>query len=170
MSPLRGLLVCLAATLALGPGAAVAVAPATGVIAQKQGRAGCVSLSGTGGACARGRALESPAAIAVSADGRNAYVASPIDGIAVFDRDLTTGALTQKAGRAGCMSDFEETCRETLSAGSEYAITVSPDGRSVYSAGLNGCRSSIATRPRGVSCRSPARPAASTRPRRTARG
>ena len=60
MSPrcLRRLLVCLGAALALGPGAAVAVAPATGVIVQKHGRAGCISKNGTGGLCARGRALD----------------------------------------------------------------------------------------------------------------
>lgn len=137
--PRAGLLVVLAAAVALGPGAAVAAAPVTGVIAQKQGRTGCISLSGTGGGCARGRVLEAPRGIALSADGRSAYVASPIGGIAVLDRDNATGVLTQKAGRAGCLSEFGNGgCQETIPVGAEYAVAVSPDDRSVYSAGLDG--------------------------------
>ena len=86
----------------------------------------------------RGRVLESPSAIALSADGRSAYVASPIEGIAVLDRDRATGVLTQKPGRAGCVSDFDDACQEATSSGAEYAVAVSPDDRSVYSAGLDG--------------------------------
>ena len=135
---MRAPLAVLAAALALGPGAAVAAAPTTGLIAQKQGRAGCISLSGTGGACARGRILESVEAIALSADGRSAYVASPVGGIAVLDRDRATGVLTQKAGRAGCANDVDDGCTVSTSTGAEYAVAVSPDDRSVYSAGLGG--------------------------------
>jgi DNA-binding beta-propeller fold protein YncE len=131
-------LVALTAALALGPGAAVAAAPATGVIAQKHGRAGCISSTGARGACARGRAFARVRGIAISADGKSAYVASPIDGLAVLDRAAAGGALTQKAGRAGCVRDDGHGCTQSTSAGSEYAVVVSADGRSVYSAGLFG--------------------------------
>ena len=54
-----------------------------------------------------GWVLDGPERIAVSADGRNVYVASNLSGaVAVFDRDTATGALTQKAGLAACISEM----------------------------------------------------------------
>ena len=49
--------------------------------------------------------------VAVSPDGANVYVASIAsfsgvsDGVLVFDRNPSTGALTQKAGTSGCVTE-----------------------------------------------------------------
>ncbi len=65
-------------------------------LTQKAGTAGCISEDGTGGACADGVALENPYSVAVSPDGKSAYVALEVsDAVAVFDRNPTTGALAQ---------------------------------------------------------------------------
>ena len=74
--------------------------PATGALTQKPRPAGCVSQSGTGGSCAKGRALREPSTIGegspgaslvqptlsvtVSPDGESVYLAG--DTVAVFDR------------------------------------------------------------------------------------
>ena len=65
----------------------------TGALRQLPGRAGCVDPGGSDG-CARGRALFAPAAVAVSPEGGNEYVASAFgDTVAVFNRDSVSGAL-----------------------------------------------------------------------------
>ena len=96
---------------------------ATGEVTQKAGTAGCVSDTGSSGACQEG-ALVNPGDAAVSPDGENVYVTS-LDAIAVFDRDTSTGALTQQSGGAGYVSCGDVGC-EPLS------VVVSPDGKSVY--------------------------------------
>jgi DNA-binding beta-propeller fold protein YncE len=123
-------MVGLAAALLFAP-----VAWALGELSQKAGTAGCVSETGTGGACRDGKALEQALRVAVSPDGRNLYVASAqSDAVAVFDRDPATGALTQKAGSAGCVSDDGTggLCRDGTALDGAAAVAVSPDGGSVY--------------------------------------
>jgi DNA-binding beta-propeller fold protein YncE len=59
----------------------------TGKLAQLPGTAGCVSETGTSGACADGKALRNAGAVAVSNDGKSVYVASFTSGaVAVFAR------------------------------------------------------------------------------------
>ena len=73
--------------------------PATGAISQLTGTDGCVSSSGTGGACAVGIAIVAPRSLALSPDGETLYYpATSSAAIAVFSRDQTTGALAQLAG------------------------------------------------------------------------
>ena len=109
-----------------------------GTITQKAGTAGCVSDSGHGGECANGRALLNPQGIEVSSDGDHVYVASAqSDAVVVFDRNPTTGAITQKAGTAGCVRAF---------AGEGCAV-----GR-----GLDGATGRGASRPTVVTCTPPA--------------
>jgi DNA-binding beta-propeller fold protein YncE len=108
---------------------------ATGALTQKAGTAGCVSDTGTAGACVNGVALSSTEGIVVSPDGRNVYVAASVsDAIAVFDRDVSTGALTQKAGSAGCVSETGTTgaCTDGVALDGASDVAISRDGRSVY--------------------------------------
>jgi DNA-binding beta-propeller fold protein YncE len=70
--------------------------------------------------CAPGRGLESAHEVAVSPDGLNVYVIADRS-LAVFDRDPSTGTLTQKPGTGG-----------TLRGGAGDTVVVSPDGRNVY--------------------------------------
>ncbi len=85
-----------------GEPAAGGAVPA-GRLTQAGGPAGCIHARGTN-RCARGRAVTSPQEIALSPDGRHAYVASyGSNAIAVFARDRRTGELDQLSGRRGCV-------------------------------------------------------------------
>ena len=78
----------------------------TGAITQPAGTAGCISETGAG-PCADGHALDGPHSVAVSPDGKSVYVASgsTSDAVARLNRNTTTGAITQPAGTAGCVSE-----------------------------------------------------------------
>ena len=131
--------------------------PATGTLAAKPGPTGCISRDGTPGgersrrlrqapalgrerSCSTGRGLFGVTAVALSPDGRNAYVGSA-DGLAIFDRDPSDGGLRQKAGEAGCITSngsqrgaVSQTpgCASAPGLFEASAVTVSPDGRTVY--------------------------------------
>ncbi|HST54992.1 MAG TPA: cadherin-like domain-containing protein [Solirubrobacteraceae bacterium] len=134
---------------------------ASGALVQLPGFAACVTDSGTttdddvgddGNGCANGRAMSGTRAVAISPDGRNVYIGAETTpaSVAVFSRDETTGALTQLAGAAGCISntgaaagddagDNGDGCVDGYGlGGSIYQLTVSPDGLAVYVAALNG--------------------------------
>ena len=110
----------------------------TGALTQLPGRSGCISETGTKGTCANGRTLRGAYAIALSADGRNAYVAAIESGLAIFDRDPATGALKQKRGRAGCVTAPRRkgSCTISGDAPTPGTVAVSADGKSVYVAGV----------------------------------
>jgi DNA-binding beta-propeller fold protein YncE len=124
-----------ALVLALLAGTAAAATPV-----QLPGTAGCVSLKGEGG-CTAGRAIAEPQGpLAISPDGRSAYLvahsnpeALSANALDVFDRDPATGALTQKAGAVGCLaaSGRDGCTRDAVLFGAREAI-VSADGRNVY--------------------------------------
>jgi DNA-binding beta-propeller fold protein YncE len=106
----------------------------TGVLTQLAGTAGCVSETGAG-PCADGRALIGAISVAVSPDGANVYVASfGSDAIARFNRNPTTGALTQPAAATGgCVSETGAgPCADSRALSDVSSVTVSPDGKSVY--------------------------------------
>jgi DNA-binding beta-propeller fold protein YncE len=107
---------------------------ADGTLTQKAGTAGCISDSGSGGACADGTALEEATWVTVSPDGESAYVASGgSNAVAVFDR-ASDGTLTQKAGTAGCISNDGSggACADGTALVFPDSVTVSPDGKSAY--------------------------------------
>jgi DNA-binding beta-propeller fold protein YncE len=129
--------------------------PRSGALAAKRGPAGCSSRDGTAGgerarrlqgpssalgrarACAIGRGLFGVRDIALSPDGRNAYVGSA-EGLAIFDRDAR-GGLTQKRGDAGCLTrtgtdrtSGRPSCGRARGLESVSSLTVSPDGRTLY--------------------------------------
>jgi DNA-binding beta-propeller fold protein YncE len=104
-------------------------------LALKPGPEGCVSWDGLGGACATARAMDGPHAIAVSPDGKNAYVAAhDSSALVAFDRDPDSGSLKPQPGAAGCFArdGAASGCTDLQSLGGAEAVAVSPDGRSVY--------------------------------------
>ena len=103
----------------------------TGTITQPTGTTGCVSEDGSG-PCADGRALVEPFSVAVSSDGKSVYVASINNGVARFNRDTTTGALSQPAGTAGCINEDPGTCADGHGLENPRSVAVTSDGKSVY--------------------------------------
>jgi DNA-binding beta-propeller fold protein YncE len=104
----------------------------TGALAQPAGTAGCVSDDGSG-PCADGHELGLPTGVAVSPEGNSVYVSSYGDSAVVrLNRDTTTGAITQPAGSAGCISETGAGCADGHGLVVPYGVAVSPDGKSVY--------------------------------------
>jgi fibronectin-binding autotransporter adhesin len=109
----------------------------TGAIAQPAGKAGCVSDDGSG-PCADGHALRGVAWVAVSADGKSVYAVSTIANAVVrFKRNKHTGAITQPAGKGGCVSDDGSgPCADGHALLDPVWVAPSPDGKSAYVASL----------------------------------
>jgi DNA-binding beta-propeller fold protein YncE len=79
--------------------------------------------------------------VTISPDGASAYAASfSSNAVAIFDRNPTTGALTQKPGTAGCISETGTAgaCVDGTALDGAVSVTVSPDGTSAYVASLGG--------------------------------
>jgi DNA-binding beta-propeller fold protein YncE len=137
----------------------------SGGLTQKGGRAACVSVDGTGGFseaarggdCAVAPAVGLPTALALSPDGRNAYVAGHREAVAVLDRDARSGALAAKPGPRGCVSrdgtpggERARRLRQAAPLGRTRScavgrglfgvtdLAVSPDGRNVYVGSADG--------------------------------
>jgi DNA-binding beta-propeller fold protein YncE len=107
----------------------------TGALTQLSGQAGCVSDTGTGGACTDGTALAQANGVALSADGKNLYAAAVgSNAVTIFARAKQTGALTQLAGTAGCISEGGSAgaCTDGTALDDAFAVAVSRDGKNVY--------------------------------------
>jgi len=99
---------------------------------------GCVTATGgdgrigSDGLCARADSLRGASQLALSPDGRFAYVAaSGSNGVSWFERDPATGALSAK----GCVKHtfgFGERCVAGYALDGAAGIAVSPDGKHVY--------------------------------------
>ena len=109
--------------------------PESGALKQLDGVAGCNAQMSTG--CETGEALDGARDIVVSSDGATVYVSSSSsDAISYFDRDSTTGALIQKPGAAGCISqDSATSCQQGGALLEARGVAASPNGRNVYVVG-----------------------------------
>jgi 6-phosphogluconolactonase (cycloisomerase 2 family) len=105
----------------------------TGALTQLPEAKACISDTGAG-QCANGRALSVPTDVTVSSDGKHVYVSSAVsDGVAIFRRNTSTGALTQPAGIAGCITEAGlEGCLDGRSLDTAKALAIAPDGNHVY--------------------------------------
>jgi DNA-binding beta-propeller fold protein YncE len=105
----------------------------SGTITQPAGSAGCVSNGGSGG-CAIGHGLIQALSVGVSPDGTSVYVASyGSNAVARLTRNTTSGAITQPAGSAGCISNGGSGgCAVGHALSGPHGVAVSADGKSVY--------------------------------------
>jgi DNA-binding beta-propeller fold protein YncE len=105
----------------------------TGALRQLPGARGCIANRATPG-CASGRALDGPDVVTVSPDGANVYVGAFVgDAIAVFDRNPSSGALTQPSDTTGCIVDAPAAgCATGLALDSPEGMAISGDGDNVY--------------------------------------
>ncbi len=118
-----------------------------GALVQLHGAKGClVDRSASGSNCTRVRALRGPApflgsdALAITADGRNLYVASSrSNAIAVLRRNARTGTLSQRPGAAGCISAGGAAgCAKAIGLRGPNSVAVSADGNNVYATAFAG--------------------------------
>jgi DNA-binding beta-propeller fold protein YncE len=106
----------------------------TGALTQKAGTAGClVWLRAVG--CSFGQAMRAPEGLAVSPDGKNAYIAAFATGVIdVLGRGRKSGELAQLPGRPGCVAPRSVPgCTRGRALRGVSSIDLSPDGRYLYS-------------------------------------
>jgi 6-phosphogluconolactonase (cycloisomerase 2 family) len=135
-----------------------------GGLTQLSGTDGCTTDSGydeNDDDCTDGRGLVEVKELAISPDGENLYAAAAGGGegdegtVTIFDRNVTTGVITQKDGPAGCIQNGEEPvpvevgtlqvadCGFATGLSEPTSVTVSPDGRNVYVTGSGGGSESV---------------------------
>ncbi|HEY5942703.1 MAG TPA: YncE family protein [Solirubrobacterales bacterium] len=104
----------------------------TGALTQREGTGGCLIFLRSAG-CSFGRALIAPEGLALSPDGKNAYVAAFRSGaIGVLNRGKA-GSVAQKPGVAGCLATRSPDCSPARALKGVSSIALSPDGRYLYS-------------------------------------
>ena len=106
---------------AAGPPGSLAPFPTPQLCFAQTPASGCTSAPG----------LESARAVTVSADGLNVYAGGGTT-IAMFQRNVKTGQLTQPAGALGCVSSSTGGCGHALGLSGVAQIALSPDGRHLY--------------------------------------
>jgi DNA-binding beta-propeller fold protein YncE len=117
----------------------------TGELSQSAGMTGCVTEGGKNGqiqnVCTPGHGLHGPGTLLVTPDGAQLYMTTfSSSGVALFDRNSSTGDLTQKPGTAGCITEdggegFEgpaNTCGVGRNLEQAFGIAMSPDGTRLY--------------------------------------
>ncbi len=110
----------------------------TGAITQPAGAAGCISETGAG-PCADGHGLDyaGRGGGQPRREERLRRFASISDAVVRLNRNTTTGAITQPAGTAGCISETGAgPCANGHALNGANSVAVSPDGKSVYVASV----------------------------------
>ena len=112
---------------------------ATGELTQLGGEDGCIveTPGGATATCRDGHGLDDANNAGISPDGRTLYAPAFVsDSVAILDRNLETGALTQDPGPAGCVARTAGPgCTVAKRLDAPSAALVSPDGRHVYVGG-----------------------------------
>jgi DNA-binding beta-propeller fold protein YncE len=119
----------------------------TGRLLQLAGTLGCITADGSSnkgpGTCAVGREVDDISAVHITPDQKYLYASNydsqPYSGIAIFRRNLNTGALRQLAGREGCITDNgmtpqsggKQVCRAMPNVGSPWDVAT-PGNKFVY--------------------------------------
>src|SRR4051812_28236208 len=124
----------------------LAAAPAARADAWRPVRESCLSADGSGGQCASAHSGGTLNRVLVAPGGTTAYVTSSqafmgfANALLVFNRDPVTGRLTQRAGRAGCISQdsTEGECDLSRLLGGRGSMALSPDGNQLYVLGAAG--------------------------------
>jgi DNA-binding beta-propeller fold protein YncE len=111
--------------------------PASGVLSEGKG-VSCFSHDGSGGACQKDPAVTKAFDLAVSPDGKSVYsLNGDINRFAAFSRDPASGQLTQLPSAVACIPSAP-VCERTDTFGDQGEIAVSPDGKSLYLAAVEG--------------------------------
>jgi DNA-binding beta-propeller fold protein YncE len=107
--------------------------PSTGALTQPADDSGCMAGTATGG-CSTTLALAAPEGMAISADGKDVYVAGAVsNSLITFTRNPSTGALMQAADGTGCLVDAPLSgCTTGTQLAGANAVAVSPDDGDVY--------------------------------------
>ncbi|MEU7905001.1 beta-propeller fold lactonase family protein [Actinoplanes sp. NPDC049118] len=127
---------------------------ATGALTQLAGTAGCITNSAVGG-CVTGRGLNQPGYLRLSPDGSSVYVASSTSrAVAVFQRNPTTGVLTQAGTPNACVYDSGASaitgCTAVRGLSGVKNVAIAPDGRTVYTMAVSGDAVAAFTRNTGT--------------------
>jgi DNA-binding beta-propeller fold protein YncE len=111
--------------------------PGTGALSQPPGPRGCIR-DGGGFGCASARHLNELDELALSPDGRNAYVTA-LGKLIVLRRNRASGELSQLPGRAGCIAAVPPYTDCASDRGlNAVTIAISPDGRHAYATSDGG--------------------------------
>lgn len=98
----------------------------------------CISQAPAPTGCQTGRVVGDTQAIAITPDGKHAYAGQYRYGMSIFDRNPSTGLLTQKSGAAGCITDNGEddtgtsTCTTGRVSEGTFPLLISPNGKWLY--------------------------------------
>jgi hypothetical protein len=103
----------------------------TGALTEVAGSSGCMSSSGSAGACATNSKLTSLLDIAMSSDGKQIYGVTSSNVVSV-DRNPATGVLSPRAGAQGCASAVNPGCTVMPVGANFSSVTTSKDGLGVY--------------------------------------
>jgi DNA-binding beta-propeller fold protein YncE len=107
---------------------------ASGGLVKRAGTDGCIAETADAG-CRQGRGMSGASRIVVSAAGEDLYLASfnGNAGLAEFDRNGSTGVLSERPGTRGCVvAGTEAGCASSNQVSSMYDLKLSPDGRFIY--------------------------------------